>query len=487
MNKILLEKLPRIEGDLKVLLSQTEFDREVFLKSGRSTHLGLRLEGKYPLEAVQLTQSLSDKTGVAHAISAVMALEDYLRLYPTESSVRVRQILLDLSCIRSHIFHFYWELLPDYLNNDHYHAFSEEELWFYSGFYLKEQGEGALPTEVGIKIIKNIKAAADALNLLQKCLVLLGGKFPVIMNQIPGGVTNFSISHNLRMKMIRNLELCKNFIETVWPADVKKFIQSIPDATLLLGREPNLISFGSLPLDKNKGKTSNYSEGILLDGKLEPVNELKITESLDNTYYLPTGSLGAAKSVPYDFNKPDARTWIKGARYDGKSVLTGALSRMMVTHLAGGNLEISDKIGQLIDDLELTFETPNCVASRILAEVIESRILLKNTTKNLFEFEDSNGTNRKTYFDFSMEGVGIGKVESPGGSLLHQIFIEDNRIRQYRIISSVNWNFSPVDSEGESGIIEDELNTLWRQKEVSAIDFERLLHSYNAQILDGTQ
>ncbi len=486
MSNVILEKLYRVEGDLKVLWSQTEIGSEIFLQSGRSTHLISRLKGRYPLEAIQLTQSLSDRSGVAHSLASVMALEDYLQLYPTEAAKKVRQILLDLSTIRSHIYHFYWELLPDYLNPDHYEVLTEEELWYYSGFHLKQTSDVDLSTDTGVRLVRNINQAAQVLDLLQKCIALLGGKFPVIMNQVPGGIANFSIPRDSGMKVLRNLERCKGFIENLWPEDIKLFLQNIPDATMVLEKELNLISFGSLIAEKTRSKTSNYSEGILLGGKLEPVNELKITESIDNTYYLPINGSGRKQIDSYDFNKPLARTWIKGARYDGSTMLTGALSRMMITHLAGGNLEISDKTGQMIDDLELTYEAPNCIASRILAQAIESRISLKNIFRNLLDLDQPSETNRRTYFDFSVEGVGIGKVESPGGALMHQVFISDRKIERYRIISPMNWNFSPADKSGETGIVETELNSLWQTRDLSPLDVARLLHSYYTQVLDGT-
>jgi Ni,Fe-hydrogenase I large subunit len=487
MISAIVDKLNRAEGDLKVLVSQTDSGNKVFLQSGRSTHVDLRLRGKYPLEAPIFTQSLSTSSGIAHAIASVSALEDYLHIYPTETGLRIRQVLLDMAAIRSHIYHFYWQVLPDYLNIGHYKTFSQNDLSYYSGLYFKEKEVEDLSQEIGIKLLAHVNQAATVIDLLQKNLTLFGGKYPVIMNQVPGGVSNFSIPRSINMKVIRNLEICKPFIEETWPLDVKELVRNTPETIAVLGEKLNLISFGSLPIEINRGKTSNYSEGVLLDGKLEPVNELKITETVDNTFYLPIEKAERERKARYDFNKPGAITWIKGARYLGEPMLTGALPRMIVTHLAGGNLEISDKIGQIIDDLELTFEAPNCIASRLLAEVIESRIYLKNILRNLFDLDYSQETNRKTYFGFSEKGVGIGKIESPAGSLMHQVFIEDGQIVQYRIVSASNWNFAPTDSNGDSGEVEQDLNSLFKARKLTASTANRLLHSYYPLVLDGTQ
>ncbi len=487
MNSVIVERLPRIEGDLRVLLSQTDAGSRAFLQSGRSTHLDKRLRGRFPLEAPQLTQTLSSNSCVAHAVAAVSALEDYLHIFPTETGLRVRQVMLDMAAIRSHIYHFYWQVLPNYLNEEHFESFKESELWFYTGIHRKQSDKEDLPKEIGIQIMQHAIKAARIIDLLQKNLTMFGGKYPVIMNQIPGGVSNFAIGRSLKMAAIRNLEQCKEFIEVIWPQDVKDLIGHTPGSVTVLGKQLNLLSFGSLAIDKNKGKTSNYSEGALLHGKLEPVNELKITETVDNTFYLPVDKIGQIKKSTYDFNKPDAKTWVKGARYQGETMLTGPLSRMMVTHLAGGNLEISDMVGQIIDDLELTFDRPNCIASRLLAEVMESRIFLKNTLINLLDFDDTIGTNQKTSFSFSAKGVGVGKIESPGGSLMHQIFIKNGRIEHYRIVSSMNWNFAPADKNGDSGEVEHVLNAQLKAKGLKPLTASRILHSYYPLTLDGTQ
>lgn len=480
-------RVPRIEGVLSVLLKPGDSGSRAVIESGQSTHLSLRLRNRYPLEAPQLTQSLSSSSSVAHAVASVSALEDYLHLYPTETGLRIRQVMLDLAAIRSHIYHFYWHLLPGYLNTEHMALFPHSERWFYSDVVIKSPDQKDLRPEVAFQFIQNVGKAAAAIDLLQKTIALFGGKFPVVMNQIPGGISNFSINRSLNMKAIRNLEQCKPFIEEIWPQDVRELIANTPDMVKVLSTRMNLISFGTSVIERNKGRTSNYSEGVLLNGKLEPVNELKITELIDNTFYLRLDKEGFETATSYDFNKPDARTWIKGARYDGQPMLTGAFSRMMVTHLAGGNLEISDKISQMVEDLELDMDSANCIASRLLSQLIESRIYLKNIFRNLFDIDSEQDTNRKTRFDFSADGVGVGKIESPAGSLLHQVYIKDNRIEHYRIVTSMNWNFAPMDSHGDSGEVEKELNSLLTSEGLTPVSTNRLLHAYYPVTLDGTQ
>jgi len=488
MGEYIIKKLPRIEGILKVVLLRSTQQQTIYLESGRSIHLENRLIGKYPMESIHQTQLLSSKSGVAHALASVAALENYLNINPTEISINIRQVLLQLSTIHSNIHHFYWELLPDYLNESHFGKDSSRNARYYVDFIADKEKPNDLTKAVGLQIVKNLPNASEILGHLQIAMAALGGKYPVVMNLIPGGVSNSSFGRSLFMSLIRSLEKVKQFIEVAWPGDVKAFIQDLPDTVTVLAKSVNLLSFGSGGIGGEiKENYGSYSDGVFLDGKLGPINELKITESHDHTFYLPIDKNSETAELTFNFQKGDARTWIRGARYDGSTLFTGPLSRMLVTHFAGGNMEISDRLGQMMDDLELSADSPNCVASRLLAAVFEGRFYLRGALNILLDLDQTTEVGRDLSFDFSENGVGLGKIEAPSGALLHRIFIEDKKIVQYRIISPMNWNFSPSDRYGKRGIVEQELNRLNETENLSAISASRLLHSYNGQVMDGTK
>ncbi|MFH2131002.1 MAG: nickel-dependent hydrogenase large subunit [bacterium] len=486
MNRTIAEYVPRIEGKLKVVQSDLDQEKSVFLESNRSLHMEEDLAGRYPLEATQTPQMLSAVNGVAHALAAVSALENYLQLDPTPASLQIRQMMLQLTTLHSHIRHFYWDVLPDYLNKGHFDATTSLSAYLRFDFRPGVKKEKDLSLKAGQQILGHIQQAARALDELQKCIALIGGKYPVVMNLIPGGVTNFSIDRSLLMKILRSLEQVKAFIQETWPEDVKSFIRDLPETVAVPVKRVNLISFGSLPSGKGDGAEVFYSNGFVIDGKLEPINELLITESLLHTFYLPVGKGEDPERGGFDINKAGGRTWMKGARYDGEPMMTGALSRMMITLIGGSHMEISDRAGKMIEDLGLSVESPNCSASRLLAEVLEARFYIRSILNLLLNFDITQPLNQKTAFDFSKPGSGSGRVESPGGAMLHQVFINDNRITQYRIVSSANWNFSTIDRNGKTGVVERELNSVLEKEALSIAKVNRIVHSYNAQILEGT-
>lgn len=473
--------VPGVAGNLSVVYDRE--NQDIWTESAKSLSIEEYLRGRNPLDAIQLTQQLSSVNGVAHALAATLALEDIAGITPTKTGQQLRELILQLSTIYAHISHFYFCFITDYLNREHA-AGLEISSTFMEQWAKNQVTKGDLPLVTGKEIAANIPQASNALYEIQRVITMLTGKFPVVMNIIPGGVTNHKLSRDKVMTMIRRLEGVRGFIETIWSQDVKKLIQKLPETMLVFGGQAKLISFGSLGFGKEK-RNSFYSPGVYVDGKQEPLNELKIYELLNHTYY----EEGTEKNRPVKVNpdKPEARTWIKSARYDTEALQTGVLPRILVTHFAGGNPEISDTIVQIMEDLNLTFEQSDCIASRLLAQVFEGRIFLKEIFAFLIELDVNQELNSVDSLKMPDQGVGLGRLEGPTGSILHQVFIDDGKIENYRIISPGNWNASTLDEYAKTGVIEASLKQLIKMNRLGGKNVNRLLHSYNLQVLEATQ
>jgi len=334
--------------------------------------------------------------------------------------------------------------------------------------------------KVGLNILQHLKEAKEVCDMLQQSIAIIAGKFPFIMNIIPGGVSNFSFQQKHSLSVLRKLEQIKGFVESVWPKDVKAVIGDLPHMTTVVDSFQNLISFGSLN-NKGGGNTpALYSSGVLLDGKLEPLSTEKIKTGIiysEGATDLEQNET-STDSDNLEYLEQNFSNIIRPARYDGEPMITGALSRMLITHFGGSNPEISDRIGQMIDDLDLSIDAANSIASRLLAEVFEGRFYLKSAIKSLLGLNNSESLNLKRSFDFSEEGVGIGKVEGPSGSILHKININNEKIDSYDVFSEKNWNFSPMDALEKIGIVEKELNIMEKTDKLDALNANRLVHSY---------
>ncbi|OGG99803.1 MAG: hypothetical protein A2600_02565 [Candidatus Lambdaproteobacteria bacterium RIFOXYD1_FULL_56_27] len=485
--KVLVERVPNLEGLLKVAYDGEPGKEKYFLQSGRTLHQEGRLFGKYPLEAVQHTQTLSAKSGVAHGIAAVLALENYLQWTPTYNGQKMRQILLHLSTLHSHLHHFYFEVLPDYLNQKHFKGQGLLRSTYYPTLALREKDDQDLSPEAAKQIFTHLPQVVRTLAALQQAMALLGGKYPVVMNLIPGGVANTNLGRAQGMKLLRILESAKEMVEEIWPTDIKTVIAGATDLLQSSDEDQQLISFGSLPIENGKEEKAYFSPGVYVEGKLEPLNVTKITESYVDTYYRPADNRSLSNDLIYDLNKKKAHTWIKAARYETDVALTGPLARLLITHYGGGNVQVSDSIAGWIENLGLSIDKANSGAARLLAGAFEGRYILQNLFDSLLKLDFTGPLNQRKPFAFKGRGIGMGMVEAPGGALLHQVYIEGGKITGYRIVAPSNWNLSPGDEFGKTGLLEAGLNRMGKFGPLRPETAIRLAHSYYAQALDATQ
>jgi hydrogenase large subunit len=140
-------------------------------------------------------------------------------------------------------------------------------------------------------------------------------------------------------------------------------------------------------------------------------------------------------------DKPDAYTWCKAPRYGGQVVETGALARQVV---AGHSLL-----------RELVQGHGGSVTARVLARMIELAIVvpaMENWVREIIP-----GDPFCSPAEIPDEAQGIGLVEAARGSLGHWLSIKRGRIERYQIIAPTTWNFSPRDSEGLPGPLEQAL------------------------------
>ena len=480
----MINRLHNTEGFLKLQRATSgASEGRLHLYSGRSINLEGKLFNRYPMEAVITTQKLSSHSGLHHSLAAVAALENYLQIEGTPTAQIIRRVIAELGTIDSHIHHFYLEVLPDFFSPEFTLANQGLTAIYFQGLNIENsKSDRFLSEDESLHFLSHFEEMSLCLNKIHKVLSLFCGKYPTIMNQIPGGISNSNINELLVMQVLRELESCKSFIEKTWPDDIKKLVSLFPTMTLPFSGDQGLISFGSISVVGSNAPT--YSEGVYIDKKLEPLNNLKITESLLNTFYKESGQ--SQKSQVYDLNKRDARTWIKSARYESISMQSGPLARLLVTHYGGGNADISEAVSNLIADLGYESDQINSEATRLFAEAIEGRFYLRNIFANLLSLDFKIAPNLAMKFDFSKRGMGLGRVESPAGSLMHQVYIDQNKIMNYRIISPQNWNLSTGDEFGKVGIVEDELNER-DEKNLTPLEASRILHSYYAHGLDASQ
>jgi hydrogenase large subunit len=144
---------------------------------------------------------------------------------------------------------------------------------------------------------------------------------------------------------------------------------------------------------------------------------------------------------PLADGKAGAYTWCKAPRYAGQVVETGALARQVLSQhpLALG----------------LVRAHGGSVLARVTARMLEVARLLPQMEGWLRAIEP--GESFCAQWESPQQAEGIGLVEAARGSLGHWLRIEHGKIASYQIIAPTTWNFSPRDTEGQPGALEQAL------------------------------
>jgi len=186
-----LTHLPRVEGHGKIYV---EIDRES--KRVLRVNLGIVegsrffevfLKGRNIIEVPQIASRICGLCGVSHAVCSAIALENALGLDIPESVRRLREVIMALNTIESHLIHVGVLSFPDYFNVK---TFLE------------------LPELVRNSVIKLIKLRT----LVGKLLELLTGDRIHPRNIVPGGFTYLPS----RNKVLPYLDELSKYIDVLY-------------------------------------------------------------------------------------------------------------------------------------------------------------------------------------------------------------------------------------------------------------------------------
>lgn len=151
-------------------------------------------------------------------------------------------------------------------------------------------------------------------------------------------------------------------------------------------------------------------------------------------------------------------------RLDGRVVEVGALARQQID----GHPLIR----------ELVKNNGGNVRSRVVARLLEiARVVvqMERWAHELIPKEPfcSQGT-------IPGQSRGVGMIEAARGSLGHWLKVKNGRILNYQIIAPTTWNFSPRDSEGNPGALEQALvDAPVREGEQEPVSVQHIVRSFD--------
>lgn len=451
--KITLNPITRISGFMEI---QVEVERHKVIDAKCS---GLLFRGfkkmmidRPPLDAIYFTERICGICSTAHSVTATLALEDALKVYPNENDKMLRDIIHGWEFIQNHIRHFYLYTLPDFIITPEVQP-----------IYSKGNYDLRLPEILNNEISRHYLEAIKFSRLAHEGLAVLGGKAPHNHGIFVGGVTeNLDASKFTHLKSL--ISDIKDFINNIMIPDVYIISNYYRDYFSMGIGYKNLMSYGIYDTYK-ENQLSYVNPSILFNNQIRPFDKSKITENIYSSWY--TGDVEQYDNFNQETNtnmtKAGAYSWIKSPRYDEIPMEVGPLSRMILS----GNYE--NKISMM---------------DRTIARVLESKKIIE-IMEQLLDKVSFQKVGQMRY-EIPDKSTGGGLTDTTRGALGHWISIENKKISHYNIITPSAWNCSPADSNGVHGVIEQALIGTEIQNPNEPVEIGRIVRSFDPCISCAT-
>ncbi|MGB1091660.1 MAG: nickel-dependent hydrogenase large subunit, partial [Oceanobacter sp.] len=413
------------------------------------------LVGKPAMDALVYTPRICGICSVSQSVACAKAIADAGGVTITANGQLSQNLILANESLTDLLTHFYLFFMPDFAR-----ASYQNQPWFE-------------PVARRFKAIKG-EAAKSVLPARAEFLHLMGimaGHWPHSLSLQPGGTTK-PVTKQERLRLLAVLAGFRRFLERVLGEDLDALneltsIEQLQDwrhqqdwqqddlrTFLHLSEQLSLDKLGRATdhfMSVGNFATSEQPEGLIPAGYWSPDSGLQaldtdaIREDVSHSWMEESEALhpsqGFTDVTLESSEKPGAYSWCKAPRLNGQVVETGALARA----LSSQNPLLT----------QLAQQQGGTVHTRMLARLFElARLVpeMQNWAKALQpgdSFCEQTGTLK--------DGEGVGLIEAARGSLGHWIRLKKGRISHYQIVAPTTWNFSPRDSQGQPGPLEQAL------------------------------
>ena len=445
---ISIDPLSRIEGHLKIEAT-VENDQVVDAKTVATLYRGFEqiLEGRSPLDAIQITQRFCGVCPTPHAIASSQSLDNAFGIIPPDNGRIIRNIMQGANSLQSHILHFYHLAALDYFRGPDVPP-----------FIPRYEADYRVPDKVQEELIDHyLKAYQIRLKAHELCAIW-SGKMPHMASIVPGGVSIIPRIDNITTSLWRLKELT-DFIDNVYIPDVVTLAQVYRDYFQIGIAYKNLLTYGQFDLDAEPDVTRRkrlFPSGRMTDGKLETVDPKKITEDVSASWYdSPTHRHpDKGKTLPNP-TKSDAYSWLKAPRYDNQVYEVGPLARMMIAYESRANPEVVQLIDHTLNTLQIKSDAMYSVMGRHLARALECKIIADALNDMIMQVKLEQPVCAD--YEVAETATGMGLWDAARGALGHWIEISNKKIKRYQAVVPTTWNASPKDDKNQPGPIEKAL------------------------------
>lgn len=480
--RIIVDPMTRIEGHLRF---ETRMTDNVVTDSRCSGDMYRGIEkgliGYDARVAQQVTQRVCGVCPYAHAEAAALALEAAMGVKPNENGQLVRNLTVGAYHLQDYLLHFYALCALDFIDVTAITTYqgrdagmvqlkswvlaelSGNKVFPAAPFLPRYQAVYAKDRELNLSAIQNYLGALPVMSTLHKMVALFGGKAPHPVAIEAGGVTTVPTIERLA-KYRTWLGQAGKFIRNNFHDDVVGVAKAFPGYFKEGRGYGNLLSYPWLP-DRTGGKFA-FAGGATINGQYAALNIDRITEDHAYAFYKASPNrsvkplqLAALQPISFDEYQAEKRkeggkyTWTRAPRYGGEIMEVGPLARVVNTHLAGGNAEVTRLVDKYNKTLSISLRDYNSVMGRHLCRLISALVTLDTLERQLEQVVPEASAFVERAVPRSARGVGL--VEATRGALGHWLEVDDRGlIKNYEMVVPTTWNMSPRDAGGRPGAVE---------------------------------
>ncbi len=443
MSRRILGPFNRVEGDLEVSI-EVKAGQVQRAQVNSPMYRGYEnmLVGQIPGDALVIVPRICGICSVSQSAAAAGALRQLAGAGARpDNAVWAEQLICACENLADHLTHFYLFFMPDFARAEY-----AQQPWFGAIEARFKAVQGSACREVS-------PARASFMHLMG----LMAGRWPHTLCLQPGGSTK-ALNQAEILQLIVLLRQFRRFLQECVFGDALEAVAAISSLQALEHwrgqRRSDLALFlevsHALGLERVGRATDGFisygaynqlfSSGIWDQG-LAPLDLTQIDEDLSHAWMLGETRVPAqGYSIP-DADKPGAYSWCKAPRYGGKVLETGALARQMVQ----GH--------PLLREMVLRWGAS--VQARVLARLLEIALVLPEMERWAQRLVPEQPWHQP--MEPAQEGTVVGVTEAARGALGHWVSVKQGRISNYQIIAPTTWNFSPRDTRGVPGPLEQAL------------------------------
>ncbi|MBU0632708.1 nickel-dependent hydrogenase large subunit [bacterium] len=529
--KIVIDPITRIEGHLRaeVEVDEDGVVQEAYVSGQLFRGIEVILKGRDPRDAGLLAGRICGVCTNVHFRAAITSVEDAYKIEPPKNAQIIRDLITMALFIQDHVVHFYHLHSLDFVdvtsalqadpkltskeadkysdhpfrNSDtHYEAVLTKLQNFVKAGKLGPFNNGywghkdyRLNPEQNLILISHYLEALEFQATMGKAVAIFGAKSSHPQTQVVGGVT--SVADMLNPQRLNDylfvIKEAKEFINRAYLPDMKIIASAYRDEMKAgLGRaNGNFLCVGGYEFEDDQRLFCN---GVIYGhdfSKIEEFDESLISEEIDRAWY---SGEGRANEVCYtDLNEDgslktakndDKYSWIKAPRYDGKTMETGPLARILISYSKDNQL-IKSFVDEFLNETDLELIDLSSTVGRNCARAIETNYICEYIFKlvsRLIQNIKYYDTETWTKYDFnSLEKSAKGRAffEVPRGVLSHFVNIENEKIGNYSVIAPTTWNASPKNFDGKRGAYEEALVGIKIEDTSKPLEVLRVLHSFD--------